>query len=528
MCCPEVSNSFAFDRHIFHFRRQVQDPFKFLVTYSIKGVRSNMTLMDKRAMATLVWLNGDAFKASLRDLFDQKEYHLSWERLLLEKCQNTEQETRVHFIMDNVVARFARKPIFPPLPDQVIDSITRKLGYPPIIEEVKCMVKHDQHGGLGVFAAQRLVPGDVVTRYPVDSFEFKFGQEKLQAGFRDELEQYATGADVPDVTVMGDPDLFFLPAYCGHMINDRVALKTSSLAAQVMYEKLSVQHENVKLNTSTMEFRATRVIEVDEELYWSYGAQYWLCQQRDKDEPHFKIHHELMAARAAKFVGMRVTPTVSSGPVGQPSSNNEIATQWDRRQQAFKAVVACMEMESAADPTGSAHPDESAKKATSVDLSDTLDLSDTPQECCVCFKLTYERWPCDCPSERRLCASCMIIDHMKRGFIQCPVCKWRPNTQTLQQYVDDPVNADFWTAIPNGEPEYGNQPAWSPPQFTPSFYEPVEGVLYFDSDAVIPVNREFMLREDSNQQVWLVRFISASEFETVPRSCAAFASGRPS
>ena len=157
------------------------------------------------------------------------------------------------------------------------------------LPEPCCKVKPSSVHGLGVFATRDITEGSYVTLYPADDIYFTptWGQEDrvvtMNGGLlpksvvnsytlklTGEYKQFAM------LGAVGDPRKHDNPHYLGHMLNDSVKLSNPEAAA--VYKRISLLRENcVDVHFEGIQYMAAmRDIKAGEELFFTYGVDYWL------------------------------------------------------------------------------------------------------------------------------------------------------------------------------------------------------------------------------------------------------------
>lgn len=165
--------------------------------------------------------------------------------------------------------------------EQVIDEIhsKRKLSF---LEFDKCEVRKSHVHGRGVFAVSPIREGEVFTLYPADVPAKSVGDNILYEIDADH-PFFDTVDKVQDYTIemgktilVGDPTLVSDRSYIGHMINDLVM--SGNFKAEAVYNGVSEKFSNASLKQVAEHFIcvvASRDIAIDEEIFISYGLQYW-------------------------------------------------------------------------------------------------------------------------------------------------------------------------------------------------------------------------------------------------------------
>ena len=155
----------------------------------------------------------------------------------------------------------------------VIDNLSRVEIKPSLIS----------NAGKGVFATMDCKEGELLTCYPGDVLlqnsgftglpdDLKNDEDKLQS----RLSRYCIGV-TDDYAIMGLPELDQDMAYVGHMINDaaRPPVTEADLENYTTESDRLANAEIVSLEDLHMVAIATRDIKKGEEIYGSYGIQYW-------------------------------------------------------------------------------------------------------------------------------------------------------------------------------------------------------------------------------------------------------------
>lgn len=173
--------------------------------------------------------------------------------------------------------------------------------------------------GAGVFASEDIAEGDLVTFYPGDILTYS-REGNIEASARStQTRSVIWGAHVPAklktdppstwvdyelgisavYTIMGHPSMQDDMAYAGHMINDAAMLQSSACGddpagASAAYVATSEELANVAhvdLAGCHAAVVATRALKAGEEVFVTYGAQYWASREtrrlelaRDADE----------------------------------------------------------------------------------------------------------------------------------------------------------------------------------------------------------------------------------------------------
>ena len=150
------------------------------------------------------------------------------------------------------------------------------------------VLKESPGKGMGVFATKAFKKDAFVAVYPSHMVGVELDSERVawQTDCKytlDYINKLAKdyGQKIIGGVVAGDP--LRLDEGLGHMVND--GARSRSPADVEVYKRVSKAKENViphilsalpnDIQTATVLMRATRDIEVGEELLYSYGAAYW-------------------------------------------------------------------------------------------------------------------------------------------------------------------------------------------------------------------------------------------------------------
>ena len=142
--------------------------------------------------------------------------------------------------------------------------------------------------GMGVFTMNTFQKNDFVTIYPSHMVGVELDSERVVwRASRDYTLEYVNklgknyGQKIMDGVIVGDPTK--LEDGLGHMVND--GARSRSPADVEVYKRISKAKENViphvlcglpyDVHEATVLMRATRDIDVGEELFYSYGDKYW-------------------------------------------------------------------------------------------------------------------------------------------------------------------------------------------------------------------------------------------------------------
>ena len=161
--------------------------------------------------------------------------------------------------------------------------------------------------GAGVFAAEDIAEGDIVTFYPGDILTFSRGGCSQASSRSTETRSIIWGAHVPAelradppstwvdyeigvsefYTIMGLPSMLDDMAYVGHMVNDGAMLQTSTggdhpvgaSAAYIAHSEKLANAAHIDLAGCHAAVVATRALTAGEEVFVTYGVQYWASRE---------------------------------------------------------------------------------------------------------------------------------------------------------------------------------------------------------------------------------------------------------
>jgi SET domain-containing protein len=160
----------------------------------------------------------------------------------------------------------------------------------------KVEVKESNIHGVGVFAKQNILSGELITFYPGDIVEYNPNEDRHIPGHittiikSKSLENQFPGKTYLDLmsndyafdintkyTMMGHPYFKECMDYVGHLINDG-AKSNSTLKSNEIYYKISKIKQNCdfySLKDLHIAIIATKNINIGEELFIHYGIGYW-------------------------------------------------------------------------------------------------------------------------------------------------------------------------------------------------------------------------------------------------------------
>ena len=158
------------------------------------------------------------------------------------------------------------------------------------LPEPCCEVKPSSVHGLGVFATRDIAVDSYVTLYPSDDIMFRPTTWKHRAMYGGRLPASVVSAyslklrgefkQLSLLAAVGDPMKHDNPHYLGHMMNDSV--KCSNPKAVEVYDRISSLRENcIDVPFEGLHYMAaTRDIKAGEELFFTYGPDYWLNRSK--------------------------------------------------------------------------------------------------------------------------------------------------------------------------------------------------------------------------------------------------------
>ena len=173
------------------------------------------------------------------------------------------------------------------------------------------------NAGMGLFAAQNITQGSIITFYPMHCLGVDFGESSVRVS-RDENKAYFAEESldyVPDyvLNLLGSRPIPSLPpqlatttlfvdvnpsrdddpGWLSHYINDGAIVAANSEAGMLQYYKYSADARNCVIvpfgPAPLMVTVATKDIRKGQELFTSYGAVYWLQQLLDMSENEEEI-----------------------------------------------------------------------------------------------------------------------------------------------------------------------------------------------------------------------------------------------
>jgi hypothetical protein len=147
--------------------------------------------------------------------------------------------------------------------------------------------------GNGVFAKKDIEESDLITFYPVDILQLYIGNDESTLRFSNKyidsnrsdsynifnnLKSYKFNCNNRNA-IIGDPRFIDNANYLGHMINDSMN-HNKSKKSRNLYKNSSQKKSNCNFHNMTpyelfVPIIANKNIKKDEELFVSYGVQYW-------------------------------------------------------------------------------------------------------------------------------------------------------------------------------------------------------------------------------------------------------------
>ena len=157
-------------------------------------------------------------------------------------------------------------------------------------------LKESEIHGQGCFAKHDIKCGELITLYPGDVIEITpnkdrhidghktgvFPSERLYRKYGNITDKKHQNNDyafmIDDVyKIFGDPIFNDNPNYMGHFINDK-AKSDSTEDSDKIYEKISLEYANCQIypiENLHVGILASKDIKKDEELFTTYGINYW-------------------------------------------------------------------------------------------------------------------------------------------------------------------------------------------------------------------------------------------------------------
>lgn len=174
---------------------------------------------------------------------------------------------------------------------KVIDTLRLDLMVKELFKELNNVeVRKSNIHGNGVFAKKDINIDEIITFYPVDVLYLNVGEEETVMSFSNRYKQlynddligniksnYRYYID-ENINVIGDPIFFNNPNYLGHLINDSMN-HNKTKKSRNKYISQSQLKSNCDLISNTpflyIAVVSNKFIKKDEELFVSYGVQYW-------------------------------------------------------------------------------------------------------------------------------------------------------------------------------------------------------------------------------------------------------------
>lgn len=168
-----------------------------------------------------------------------------------------------------------------------IDLMTKSLFSDLDIVEVR---KSEIHGN-GVFAKRDIKINEIITFYPAHILQLYIGNNESILAFSNKIKEKHTDSPVNHINdhykyscnnrniLIGDPTIIDDSNYLGHLINDSI-MHDKTKKSRKLYNNLSNIQANCDFNNFEPYYLyipiiSTKFIKKDEELFVSYGAQYW-------------------------------------------------------------------------------------------------------------------------------------------------------------------------------------------------------------------------------------------------------------
>lgn len=167
----------------------------------------------------------------------------------------------------------------------------KKMGV--ILDNV--VIKESNIHGKGVFAKKDIKKGEIITLYPGDvaiylpegnngdkTLSYNFFSDRMASKAEEgknylDLSKYSYSIDTKHI-ISGCPDFVDNPSYLGHMINDRFVCDYDKITPEI-YLELSMKKTNSMFvpiaDNIQVAIVARRDIKAGEEIFISYGVQYW-------------------------------------------------------------------------------------------------------------------------------------------------------------------------------------------------------------------------------------------------------------
>jgi hypothetical protein len=126
--------------------------------------------------------------------------------------------------------------------------------------------------GTGVFTTRDVRAQEFLGLYPADAVlaaEYYVGRINPEIGHR--YMQFVA----EDVAIVGNPAQATDEHYVAHLVNDGAKLSRDDPRAERIYELVSATKANCTYDQDMLCLVATKDIRAGEELFYSYGKQYW-------------------------------------------------------------------------------------------------------------------------------------------------------------------------------------------------------------------------------------------------------------
>ncbi len=168
-----------------------------------------------------------------------------------------------------------------------INLMTKSLFSDLDIAEVR---KSEIHGN-GVFAKRDIKINEIITFYPAHILQLYIGNDESILAFSNKIKEKYGNDSINHINnhyryscnnrneLIGDPTINDNSNYLGHIINDSI-MHNKTKKSRKLYNKLSNTQANCDFNNLEPYYLyipiiSKKFIKKDEELYVSYGVQYW-------------------------------------------------------------------------------------------------------------------------------------------------------------------------------------------------------------------------------------------------------------
>jgi hypothetical protein len=175
--------------------------------------------------------------------------------------------------------------------NKIIDTLRMDLMVKELFKELNNVeVRKSNIHGNGVFAKKDINIDEIITFYPVDILYLNVGENETVMSFSKRYKQLYSDDLISNIksnyryyideniNIVGDPIFFNNPNYLGHLINDSMN-HNKTKKSRNKYISQSQLKSNCDFISNTPFLYITVVsnkfIKKDEELFVSYGVQYW-------------------------------------------------------------------------------------------------------------------------------------------------------------------------------------------------------------------------------------------------------------